>query len=69
MLYEIDFVKELDQDMLMRFIGNSPLFPTALLPSDYVRWEPVDEHSAKLVVHDGNNTGVVWCLSMTSEKS
>lgn len=49
--------KELDQTSFLRFIGQTVMFPTALLPSDYVRWESIDENSARIVVIDGDNSG------------
>jgi hypothetical protein len=48
---------ELDQDMFLRFIGHLALIPTALLPNDYLKWEGIDDNTAKLVVADGANTG------------
>ncbi|HET6590816.1 MAG TPA: DUF6544 family protein [Candidatus Nitrosocosmicus sp.] len=43
--------KELDQSELMRWLAESPLFPTALLPSNYLHWEPVDSDSAKAMIN------------------
>lgn len=37
----------------MRWFAEVPWYPTALLPSQGVRWEPVDEHSANATVVDG----------------
>jgi hypothetical protein len=45
---------ELDVSALLRFIAEAPWFPTALVPSDHVRWEPIDEGSARIVVRDGS---------------
>jgi hypothetical protein len=50
-------VRELDHTMFLRFVGQAMMCPTALLPSDYVQWEPVDENSARIVVADGDNSG------------
>jgi len=50
-------VKELDHTMFLRFMGQAMMCPTALLPSDYVQWEPVDENSARIVVANGDNSG------------
>ncbi|MHC1624371.1 MAG: DUF6544 family protein [Candidatus Methanospirareceae archaeon] len=42
--------KEADQGELLRWLGEAPLFPTALLPSENLRWEPIDNNSAKVVL-------------------
>jgi len=42
--------KELDESELMRWLAEAPLFPTALLPSSYLHWEPVDSDSAKAII-------------------
>ncbi len=49
--------EELNQDMFLRFIGHLTMIPTALLPNDYLSWKPIDNHSAKLIVTDGSNSG------------
>jgi hypothetical protein len=38
---------------LMRFFAEAAWYPTALLPSQGVRWEPVDDRSAKATLMDG----------------
>lgn len=38
---------------LMRWFAEVLWYPTALLPSQGVRWEAVDEHSAKATTQDG----------------
>lgn len=43
--------KELDESELMRWIGESPLFPTSLLPSNYLRWYTLTHNSARAVVN------------------
>ncbi|WP_148685249.1 DUF6920 family protein [Candidatus Nitrosocosmicus hydrocola] len=43
--------KELDESELMRWLAEAPLFPTALLPSSFLRWEPVDSDSAKAIIN------------------
>ena len=50
-------LKELSETSFLRWIGEAVLFPTALLPSKYVKWKPIDRHSAYLEVTDGNNKG------------
>ncbi len=39
----------IDQGELLRWLGETVWFPTSLLPSNYLRWEPVDDSSAKLI--------------------
>jgi hypothetical protein len=41
---------ELNRISLARWLAESPLYPTALLPGRMVRWEPVDAHRARAVV-------------------
>jgi hypothetical protein len=41
------------QGELMRFFAEAAWYPTALLPSQGMRWEAVDEHSAKATMTDG----------------
>jgi hypothetical protein len=44
---------ELARGELMRFLAEAAWYPTALLPSQGVRWTAVDEHSAKATLTDG----------------
>ena len=44
---------ELAKGELMRFLAEAAWYPTALLPSQGVRWEAVDEHSARATLTDG----------------
>lgn len=44
---------QLAQDELMRFLAEAAWYPTALLPSQGVRWAPLDEHSARATIVDG----------------
>jgi hypothetical protein len=37
----------------MRFFAEAAWYPTALLPSQGVRWEAIDEHSANASIADG----------------
>ncbi|HUF69715.1 MAG TPA: DUF6544 family protein [Longimicrobiales bacterium] len=39
---------------LMRFLAEAAWYPTALLPSQGVRWEPVDDRSARATLTDGS---------------
>jgi hypothetical protein len=53
--------KELDESELMRWLAEAPLFPTALLPSNFLRWEPVDSDSAKAIIdYAGNRAEVLF---------
>jgi hypothetical protein len=45
---------EVAQGELMRFFAEAAWYPTALLPSQGVRWEAVDEHSARATLVDGD---------------
>ena len=47
---------ELAKGELMRFFGEAALYPTALLPSQGVHWEAVDDRSAKATMRDGEIT-------------
>lgn len=40
----------------MRFLAETAWYPTALLPSQGVRWEAVDNTSAKATLRDGENS-------------
>lgn len=44
---------DIAQGQLLRFFGEAAWYPTALLPSQGVRWESVDEHSARAQLVDG----------------
>jgi hypothetical protein len=41
---------------LLRFFAEMPWYPTALLPSQGVRWEAIDETSARATLTDGPTT-------------
>ena len=45
--------KETDEGELLRWLAEAPWFPTALLPSKYLRWEEINSNSAKAVVEYG----------------
>jgi hypothetical protein len=45
---------ELAQGELMRYLAEAAWYPTALLPSQGVRWEAADETSAKATLRDGD---------------
>jgi hypothetical protein len=44
---------EVARGELMRFFAEAAWYPTALLPSQGVRWEPVDERSARATLEEG----------------
>ncbi|MEO8064596.1 MAG: DUF6544 family protein [Pseudomonadota bacterium] len=44
---------EIARGEFMRFFAEAVWYPTALLPSQGVRWEAVDEHSANATMVDG----------------
>ena len=44
---------EIAQGELMRFFAEAAWYPTALLPSQGVQWEAVDNTSAKATLNDG----------------
>ena len=48
----VDAVDEpaLNETSLMRYLIESPLFPTTLLPGGAVRWEPIDDDRARAVI-------------------
>jgi Family of unknown function (DUF6920) len=45
---------EIARGELMRFLAEAAWYPTALLPSQGVRWDAVDDHSARATLTDGN---------------
>jgi hypothetical protein len=47
---------ELNQGELLRFLAETPWYPTSLLPSQGVRWEAIDDHSARGTLTDGATT-------------
>ena len=47
---------EVAQGELMRFFAEAAWYPTALLPSQGVLWDAVNEHSARATLKDGDLT-------------
>lgn len=47
---------EVAQGELMRFFAEAVWYPTALLPSQGVLWDAVDDHSARATLKDGDLT-------------
>lgn len=58
-LAELRGTPEMAAGELMRYLAEAPWYPTALLPSQGVRWEPVNESSALATLGDGE---VAWLL-------
>ena len=48
--------KEADQGELLRWVGEAALFPTALLSSEQLKWEPENDDSAKVIFTDNDLT-------------
>lgn len=55
-LVDIRGTPEVAQGELMRFFAEAAWYPTALLPCQGVRWEAVDNTSAKATLKDGGIT-------------
>jgi len=55
-LVNLHGTKEIAQGELMRFFAETVWCPTALLPSQCVQWEAVDNTSAKATLTDGETT-------------
>jgi hypothetical protein len=47
---------EMAQGELIRFFAEAAWYPTALLPSQGVRWDAVDDHAARATLKDGDIT-------------
>lgn len=45
---------DIARDELMRYLAESVWYPTALLPSQGVRWTALDDHSAQATLVDGD---------------
>ncbi len=57
---------EFNQGELVRWLSETPWFPTALLPSEYIRWEPVDAQHANVFLID-HNVAVDGCFSINDQ--
>ena len=56
-----------DQGELLRWLVESTWLPTALLPSEYLAWAAIDDHSARLTLtHEGHS---VSCTARFNERS
>jgi hypothetical protein len=47
---------ELARGELMRFLAEAAWYPTSLLPSQGIRWQAADDHSARATLEDGDVT-------------
>ncbi|MFC5368860.1 DUF6920 family protein [Salinirubrum litoreum] len=47
---------ELDEGELLRYLGESPWYPPALLPSAGVSWDAIDDRSARATLSVGETT-------------
>ncbi len=50
---------ELEASSLVRYISEAPWFPTSLLPSKFLSWEPVNKNSATAMVRYGQVKAMV----------
>ena len=50
---------ELNQGELLRFLAEAVWYPTALLPSQGIVWEAIDQHSSRATLTDGKTTASV----------
>jgi hypothetical protein len=55
-LVHLHSTPEVAQGELMRFVAEAAWYPTALLPSQGVHWDAVDETSARATLQDGDTT-------------
>lgn len=53
-LVNIHGTSDMAEGELMRFLAEATWYPTALLPSQGVQWEPVDDRSAYATLTEGN---------------
>lgn len=59
---------ELDEGALQRFLAECTWFPTALLPSRNLRWEAIDQQSARAILEDkGVKAEVTFYFKDTGE--
>jgi hypothetical protein len=47
---EMKRAEAMAQGELLRFLAETPLYPTSLLPHQGIVWEAIDEHSAKITL-------------------
>jgi len=59
---------ELDEGELMRYLGESVWFPTALLPGQGVTWTPIDGRSARATIeHRGVRASLIFTFNDRDE--
>lgn len=59
---------EVNQGELLRWLGEAPLFPTVLLPSENLHWEAIDDNSAKVILSNNELTVEgVFCFNEKGE--
>lgn len=46
----------MNESELLRYLGEAVWFPTALLPAEGVKWEAIDDQTAKATIHDHATT-------------
>ena len=46
--------QELNEAELVRYLAEATLYPTALLPTEGVQWEPIDDRTAKATIDHGD---------------
>jgi hypothetical protein len=60
--------KEIDEGELMRWLAEVVWFPTALLPSEHLRWEAIDSNSARAILtSDGFEINVTFVFNEKGE--
>lgn len=60
--------KKVSRSALIRFAGEMPWFPTAFVAHPYVRWEPIDNHSARAIISDqGHEISVIYYFNENNE--
>jgi len=58
--------EQYNQGELLRWLGESILYPTNLLPSEKLHWIPVDDKTAKLIF-DHNGLSLFFKISFNDE--
>lgn len=48
--------EEMSSGSLHRYLAEAVWYPSALLPSDRLRWEAIDDHSARATLSEGGST-------------
>ena len=43
---------EMDEASLMRYVSETPLFPSVFLTSDFISWEEIDASSVRIILKD-----------------